>query len=82
MIPRLNERGQCLYCKKPLRYKRQYFCMRCDRTYDLETEVMVANPPWWNVDNTPFTEEDRAKYWGTSPNPADSVRTVDGSPPL
>jgi integrase len=84
MIPRLNERGQCPYCKKkPLRYERQYFCMQCHRTYDLETEVMVANPPWWNADNTPLTEEDRAKYWGTSSyNPADRLRTMDESPPL
>lgn len=51
---RLNEKGQCPYCKKkPLFYKKpttHYFCARCDRSYSVETKEMIEN--WaWTLDN-------------------------------
>ena len=50
---RLNESGQCPFCKKkPLVYKRKlhYFCARWDGNYDLITGRFKEN--WaWSEDN-------------------------------
>lgn len=48
---RLNEKNQCPKCKvKPLTYKRiggpHHFCVRCGRSFSLETGVMIENRAW------------------------------------
>lgn len=46
---KINEKGQCPICLiKPLTYKRQgqLFCHRCDRSFDINTGLFVANVHW------------------------------------
>ena len=46
---KINEKGQCPICEiKPLVYKgrmcaRQYFCVRCSRSYNLDTGEFQEN---------------------------------------
>ena len=52
---KLNEKGQCPPCKKkPIKYKSywstsdgpHYFCSRCKRAYDIDTEDQFENWAW------------------------------------
>lgn len=49
----INENGKCIPCGiKPLKYtgrvssERQYFCHRCDRSYNLDTGEQRPNWAW------------------------------------
>lgn len=57
---KLNDKGQCPVCKrKPLRYtggswrntKREFFCAKCDRSFDLDTGEQMENWAWKRVEN-------------------------------
>lgn len=42
---RLDEKGRCCG-RKPLVYKPERFCVRCDRAFDLETGEQIPNWAW------------------------------------
>jgi hypothetical protein len=57
---RINEKGQCPVClRKPLRYtgrqrrtERQFFCCKCDRSFNLDTGVQMENFAWKKMEGS------------------------------
>lgn len=57
-VTRLDNKGRCPNCLvKPLKYTREphFFCHRCDRAFDLNTEEMIDNWAWSNGERRPKT---------------------------